>query len=81
MSAIQTKSAPVVSLPLSEDAAHKLLTLLATTSQENAVWVQKDPWDDGPDCFDELLEARQLIEFCDELAVQLADRLTAVGLL
>ena len=81
MSAIQTKSEPVVHIPLSEDKAHDLLTLLATTSQENAVWVQKDPWDDGPDSLDELLEAQQLIEFCDELALELADRLKAVGLL
>jgi len=81
MSAIQTKSEPVVHIPLSEDKAAGLLTLLATTSQENAVWVQKDPWDGGPDDFDELLEAQQLIEFCDELALELADRLKAVGLL
>lgn len=71
--------AAVTSLPLSEDRANSLLSLLAGTSQELAVWVQKDPWDDGPDCLDELIEAKETIAFCDELSLELADRLKAVG--
>lgn len=68
-----------VELQLGNDDAHVLLNLLAEQSQTLTVWVQKDPWDDGPQDLDEVEEANEAVEFLDRVALDLADRLSAIG--
>jgi len=70
-----------VTLALSEDKAHDLLSLLWQTEDEQRRFLGRDPDRGGPDCLEEAVEAEEIKDFCGGLANELAAMMDAIGIL